>query len=90
MVLGFRLTKLKTVLLADLVLLAFVVPGYFYVDSLISKPAEFQVTDLILDYDWIQIGEPAQISIKVTNIGDQSGNHTVTLTIDDVPITTSK
>jgi hypothetical protein len=87
-VLGFRLTKLKTVLLADLVLLAFVVPGYFYVDSLILKPAEFQVTDLILDYDWVQVGEPAQISVKVTNIGDQSGNHTVTLAIDDVPITT--
>ncbi len=88
MILGFRLTKLKTVLLADLVLLAFVVPGYFYADSLISKPAEFQVTDLILDYDWIQVGEPLQISVKVTNIGDQSGNHTVTLTINDVPITT--
>jgi len=87
-VLGFRLTKLKTVLLADLVLLAFVVPGYFYVESQISKPAEFQVTDLILDYDWIQVGEPAQISVKVTNIGDQSGNHTVALAIDDVPITT--
>jgi hypothetical protein len=87
-VLGLRLTKLKTVLLADLVLLAFVVPGYFYVDSLILKPAEFQVTDLTLDYDWIQFGEPAQISVKVTNIGDQSGNHTVTLIIDDVPITT--
>jgi hypothetical protein len=87
-VLGFRLTKLKTVLLADLVLLAFVVPGYFYADSQISKPAEFQVTDLILDYDWVQVGEPVQISVKVTNIGDQSGNHTVTLAIDDVPITT--
>jgi len=88
MVLGFRLTKLKTVLLADLVLLAFVVPGYFYVDSMISRPAEFQVTDLILDYDWVQVGEPVQISVKVTNIGDQSGNYTVTLAIDDVPITT--
>gem|GEM_PF-321202 len=83
---NLRLTKLKTVLLADLVLLAFVVPGYFYVDSLISKPAEFKVTDLILDYDWIQVGEQVQISVKVTNIGDQSGNHTVTLTIDDLPL----
>jgi hypothetical protein len=86
--LGFRLTKLKTVLLADLVLLAFVVPGYFYANSQILNPAEFKLTNLILDYDWIQVGEPAQISVKVTNIGDLSGNHTVTLTIDDVPITT--
>ena len=85
---GFRLTKLKTVLLADLVLLAFVVPGYFYANSQILNPAEFKVTNLILDYDWIQVGEPAQISVNVTNIGDLSGNHTVTLTIDEVPITT--
>jgi hypothetical protein len=87
-ILGFRLTKLKTVLLADLVLLAFVVPSYFYVDSQISEPAEFQVTDLMLDSDWIKVGEPLQISVNVTNIGDESGNHTVTLTIDDIPITT--
>jgi hypothetical protein len=87
-VLGFRLTKLKTILLADLVLLAFVVPSYFYVDALISKPAEFKVTDLVLKYDWVQVGEPLEISVKVTNIGDQSGNHTVALTIDDVPLET--
>jgi hypothetical protein len=74
--------------LADLVLLAFVVPGYFYANSQILNPAEFKVTNLILDYDWIQVGEPAQISVNVTNIGDLSGNHTVTLTIDEVPITT--
>ena len=85
---GFRLTKLKTVLLADLILLAFLVPGYIYADSQISRPAEFQVTDLTLAYDWIQVGEQAQISVKVTNIGDLNGNHTVTLIIDDVAITT--
>ncbi|TET26359.1 MAG: hypothetical protein E3J73_04620, partial [Candidatus Bathyarchaeum sp.] len=87
-VLASRSTKLKIFLLADLVILAFVIPGYFYVDSQISKPANFQVTDLILDSDLVQVWEPVQISVNVTNIGDESGNHTVTLTIDDIPITT--
>ncbi|MCJ7614383.1 hypothetical protein MUO71_06460, partial [Candidatus Bathyarchaeota archaeon] len=73
--------------MADLIILAFVIPGYFYVDSQISKPAEFQLTDLILDSDWVKIGDPVQVSVNVTNIGTESGNHTVTLTIDDIPIT---
>ncbi len=74
-------------MVADLVLLALVIPGYFYVESQISKPAEFQMSSLILDSDWIKIGDTLQVSVNVTNIGDQSGNHTVTLTIDDIPIT---
>ena len=83
-----RSTKLKIFLLADLVLLAFVIPGYFYVESQIIKPPNFQVTDLILDSDWVQVGEPIQISVNVTNIGDKSGNYTVTPAIDDIPIST--
>jgi hypothetical protein len=83
-----RSKKLKMFLLADLVILALVIPGYFYVDAQILKPANFQVTDLTLDPDWIQVVENLQISVKVTNIGDRSGNYTVTPTIDDVAIST--
>ncbi len=83
-----RLTKLKIALLADLIFLAVIIPSYFYADSQVLNPAIFQVTDLILDSDLVQVGEPVQISVKLTNVGDSSGNHTVTLTIDDVPITT--
>jgi hypothetical protein len=72
-------------LLADFVVLAIVFPAFFYVDSQILKPANFQVTDLILDSDWVQVGEPVQISVDVTNIGNNGGNHTVTLSIDDIP-----
>jgi hypothetical protein len=85
--LATRSKKLKTFLVADLVLLALVIPGYFFVESQISKPAEFQMSSLILDSDWVKIGDTLQVSVNVTNIGDQSGNHTVTLTIDDIPIT---
>ncbi|MCZ2807957.1 MAG: hypothetical protein O2V44_01225 [Candidatus Bathyarchaeota archaeon] len=83
-----RSTKLKIFLLADLVILAFVIPSYFYVDAQILQPANFQVTDLTLDSDWVQVGEPIQISVNVTNIGDKSGNYTVTPAIDDIPIST--
>ena len=62
-----RKTKLKILLMADLVLLAFVIPGYFYVDSLITEPASFQVSDLAIDSDWIQVGEPVQVTVNVTN-----------------------
>ncbi|MFC1487122.1 CARDB domain-containing protein [Thermoproteota archaeon] len=85
----FRLTRLKMLLMVDLLILIIVIPGYFYADSQIPKPAEFELTDLALDSDWVQIGEPVQISVKVINIGKSSGNLSVTLTIDDLPIKTT-
>ena len=84
----FRLTRLKILLMVDLLILIIVIPGYFYADSQIPKPAEFELADLALDSDSVQVGEPVQISVKVINIGQKSGNHSVTLTIDDLPITT--
>ena len=85
-VLGFKLTKMKTFLLADLVLLAFVIPGYFYFSSQVSNPPEFQVTNLSLDFDWIQVGDSATITADVKNVGDVSGNYSVVLIIDDVAV----
>ncbi|MCK4884910.1 hypothetical protein KAS24_02455, partial [Candidatus Bathyarchaeota archaeon] len=76
------------VFFANLILLVIAVPSYLYVDSLIPKTASFQVTDLIIDQTWIQVGEPAQISVNVTNVGDETSNYTVTLIIDDEPIAT--
>jgi len=81
-------TKLKIVFFVNLIILIIAVPSYFYTRSLIPEPASFQVTDLILDQTRVQVGESVQISVNVTNIGDESGNHSVTLTIDDEPIAT--
>jgi len=72
----------------NLIILIIAVPSYFYTRSLIPEPASFQVTDLIIDQTWVQVGESVQISVNVTNVGDKSGNHSVTLTIDDTPIAT--
>jgi len=76
------------VFFVNLIIVAVAVPSYFYTKSLIPEPASFQVTDLILDQTWVQVGESVQISVNVTNVGDKTGNHSVTLTIDDEPIAT--
>jgi len=76
------------VFFVNLIIVAVAVPSYFYTKSLIPEPASFQVTDLILDQTWVQVGESVQISVNVTNVGDKTGNHSVTLTIDGEPIAT--
>ena len=81
-------SKLKVAFFANLIVLAVAVPSYLYATSLIPKPAEFQVADLVFDQSWIQVGTSVEIAVNVTNIGDLSGNYSVTLTIDDAPITT--
>ncbi|MBT8172191.1 hypothetical protein KJN74_04910, partial [Candidatus Bathyarchaeota archaeon] len=85
---GSRSTKLKKFLLVDLAILVVIIPSIFYIDSQILEPTNFEVSNLIIDSDWVQIGEELQISIDVTNTGDISGNDTVTLTIDEIPIST--
>ena len=76
------------VFFVNLIIVAVAVPSYFYTRSLIPEPASFQVADLILDQTWVQVGESVQVSVNVTNVGDKTGNHSVTLTIDDEPIAT--
>ncbi|MCW4014781.1 MAG: hypothetical protein NWF06_00245 [Candidatus Bathyarchaeota archaeon] len=80
--------KLKIVFIVNLIILAIAIPSYLYVDSLLPKPATFEVTDLVFDQSWVQVGTPVEVSVKVTNIGDKSGNHSVTLTINDEAIAT--
>jgi hypothetical protein len=83
---GIRLTKLRILLIIDLLILVLIIPAYFFVDSRILKAAQFEVTDLVLDSDLVQVGSPIQISVKVVNIGERSGNYSVVLTVDDIPI----
>ncbi|PVX27754.1 MAG: hypothetical protein CW716_00690 [Candidatus Bathyarchaeum sp.] len=81
-------SKLKIVFFVNVIIVAIAVPSYFYAGSQIPDPASFQVTDLVLDSDLIQVGDSVQLSVNVTNLGDQMGNHSITLTIDGEPITT--
>jgi hypothetical protein len=81
-------SKLKVAFFVNVIIVAVAIPSYFYAGSQIPDPASFQVTDLVLDSDLIQVGDAVQLSVNVTNLGDQMGNHSITLTIDGEPITT--
>jgi hypothetical protein len=82
-----RSTKLKIFLIADLILLAAIIPAYLYVDSQILEPATFEVRDLVINPTWVQVGGSVDVSATVTNVGDQDGNESVALSIDDTPVT---
>jgi len=47
------------------------------------RPAEFKVTDLTVSPTVIQIGGVITISVKVANVGDEEGNYTVRLMINN-------
>ena len=81
-------TTLKIILTIDLLIVAIAAPSYLYVDSLVPKSASFEIMDLLIDPDWVQVGEQVQISVKVTNVGEKSGEQMLTLTIDDEPTAT--
>jgi len=50
------------------------------------RPAEFEVSDLIITPDEAELGEDVIISFTVTNIGEQTGSYLVDLKIDGVTI----
>ncbi len=77
------LSTLKAILVIDLIIVAIASPSYLYVASMVPDPASFEVTDLIIDQTQVQIGEPVQISVNVTNIGGTSGEHELILMIDE-------
>ena len=82
-----RLTKLKAFLIIDLIFFGSVVGIYFYLQdqglvAVATKPAEFTLTDLVIDPLEAYVGETVQISVNLTNIGDLWGNETVNLQIN--------
>jgi hypothetical protein len=47
------------------------------------KPAEFQVTDLIIDPDVAQPGVAVNVTAKVTNVGEVGGSYSVDFSVDN-------
>jgi hypothetical protein len=81
------IVKLKAILIIDLIIVGIAIGGYFYLQDqgLVSgapKPAEFTLTDLIINPNEAYVGETVQISVNVTNIGEIEGNNTVNLEIN--------
>ncbi len=83
------MVKLKAVLIIDIIIVGAAVGAYFYLQNqgLVSggspKPATFVLTDLVVSPTEAYVGEPVQISVNVTNIGEVDGNLTVNLQINN-------
>jgi hypothetical protein len=83
------ITKLKAILVIDLLIVAATAGIYFYFQDqgLIvgaPKPAEFTVTDLTIAPLEAEVFEPILITVNVTNIGDEPGSYMANLTINNV------
>jgi len=83
------MTKLKAILVIDVIIVAVAAGVYLYFQDqgLIvgaPKPAEFTVTDLTINPLEAEVGEPILISVNVTNIGDIDGVYSANLTINNV------
>jgi hypothetical protein len=48
-----------------------------------AKPAEFQISNLIIDPDVAQVGIPINVTAKVTNVGEINGNYSATLLVNN-------
>ncbi|MFC3957386.1 CARDB domain-containing protein [Halovivax cerinus] len=47
-----------------------------------DDPASFELSDLELDTEELQIGETVTVTATVTNVGDETGSHDVKLAVD--------
>jgi len=54
----------------------------FTVKSPPFKPAEFKVSDLVVSPSEVLEGESVTVSVKITNIGEMMGTHTLDILID--------
>jgi hypothetical protein len=82
------ITRLKAILIIDILIVAVAAGTYLYLTSqgVIAqgpKPAEFTLTDLIIDPPEAEVGESVSISLNVTNIGETDGNYTANLIINN-------
>jgi hypothetical protein len=83
------ITKLKAIFIIDVIVVAIAAGTYLYLQNqgefaAALKPAEFTVTNLIIKPVEAGVGEPITISVNVTNVGDEEGNYSVNLIINDV------
>ena len=81
------ITRLKVILVVDLIIVAFAAGGYYLVQTLSEPtpvPAGFSVYGLNISPDEAGAGEPITISVKVSNVGEEAGSYSVNLIINDV------
>jgi len=82
------ITKLKAVLVIDVIIIALAAGSYLYLQNTgqlaaAPAPAEFTVTDLAIQPFEAGLGEPVLISVNVTNVGEEEGSYSANLTINN-------
>jgi len=83
------LTKLKAILIIDVLIVAVAAGVYFYLqaEGLIvgaPKAAEFTVADFTINPLEAEVFEPVLVTVNVTNIGGEQGIYMANLTINDL------
>jgi hypothetical protein len=81
-------SKLKAIFIIDLIIVAAAAGSYLYLTSqgMITsgpKPAEFTLSDLIVDPPLAEVGENVSITFNLTNVGETDGNYTAFLAINN-------
>jgi hypothetical protein len=86
------MTKLKAIFIIDVIIVAVVAGSYVYLENqgafITLAPAEFAVSDLVINPVEAGVNQPITISVNVTNVGEEKGNYSVNLTINDALIET--
>ena len=82
------ITKLKAILIIDILIVSVAAGTYLYLTSLGvitegPKPADFKLTDLKIDPQEAEVGEPVAIAFNLTNVGETDGNYTADLIINN-------
>ena len=81
------LSKLKAILIIDIIIIAAVGSAYFYLQSQSAfepRPAEFVLSNLTITPLQPDFGEPITISFNLTNIGEAEGAYVANLTVNGV------
>src|SRR4030065_1027278 len=82
------ITKLKAILIMHILIVSVAAGTYLYLTSLGvitegPKPADFKLTDLKIDPQEAEVGEPVTIAFNLTNVGETDGNYTADLIINN-------
>ncbi len=85
------ISKLQAILLIDLIIVSVATAGYYYIQpqferaapSQPTKPATFQVTNLIINPSETGVNQPIEITANVTNVGDETGDYSIGLQINN-------
>ncbi len=83
------LTKLKAVLVVDILIVAAAAGVYFYLQAeglIVSGPkqAEFSAIDLTINPLEAEVYEPVLVTVNLTNVGGEQGEYIANLTVNDV------